>query len=59
MVEDKNLTDKPYMVRLVETGIIKSEDMDNGTAPIDKLIMRFDKIDDVAGADGTPRKCEL
>ena len=39
MVEDKNLTDKPYMVRLVETGIIKSEDMDNGTAPIDKLII--------------------
>jgi len=59
MVEEKKLTDKPYMVRLVDSGIIKSEDMDNGTAPVAKMIMTFDKIDDVAGADGNPRKCEL
>jgi hypothetical protein len=59
MVEDKKLIDKPYSVRFVDGGIIKTEDMDNGNAPVDKMILTFSKIDDVAGADGNPRKCEL
>lgn len=59
MVEDKKLIDKPYNVRFVDAGIIKTEDLDNGTAPPDKLIMNYNKIDDAAGADGNPRLCEL
>jgi len=47
------------MLRWVDGGIIKSEDMDNGNAPADKLLLTFNKIDDTAGADGNPRKCEL
>jgi len=58
-VEDKKLIDKPYTVRFVDAGIIKTEDLDNGVAPAEKLLMLFNKIDDSPGADGNPRLCDL
>lgn len=59
-VEDKKLIDKPYTVRLVDAGVIKSEDIDNGNAPIDKMILQFSNIDNSAGgADGLERRCDL
>lgn len=59
LLEEHKLIDKPYMVRLVDAGVIKTDDLDNGTAPVDKLIVKFSEIDDIAGPDGNPRKCEL